>query len=86
MTETLYPGILPDNDPMLTDPSVDFASARLTDDNQHVVIANQKPHHIAAYPCKNVMSVGKGAYDTIVIMGDYIAKYIARIICASVAI
>lgn len=68
MPDTLYLGILPENDPMLIDPSIDFGSARLTDDKQRVVIANQKPHQVAAYPCKNVMDVNKGEYDTIVIM------------------
>ena len=70
--QTLYLATLPRNSPLITDPAVNFASARLNeqDSTAPAVEIDGHPHEVlvTGYPCKSVMSVSKGAYETIVAM------------------
>lgn len=72
MTQTLYLATLPQSSPLVTDPAVNFASARLNemDSAAPTVILDEHPHKVlvTGYACESVMSVSKGAYETIVVM------------------
>lgn len=72
MTQTLYLATLPRSSPLVTDPAVNFASARLNEQDSvaPAVQIDGYPHDVLVtdYACKSVMSVSKGAYETIVVM------------------
>lgn len=68
MTEMLYLSPLPEDSPLVADPTVDFTSAKLNEDGTHVAVGDHPPRNVHPYPCKNIMNVSKGAYETIVIM------------------
>lgn len=69
--DTLYIATLPRNSPLITDPAVNFASARLNGQDSSAPYVSIGDHHagvlVTGYACKHVMGVSKGEYETIVV-------------------